>query len=175
MANAGSTSPDAILCTIGDQVSRGNQLLAVGCGLGYYDGPLMEKLADGGNGWYVYVDDSLESDRVFADRFNSTIDVAALDAKIQVEINSTVVRQYRLIGFENRAVVDNQFTAVYEVELVDVARTGSLGTIRWRWTDAKTKQPAEIHKDIDSSAIVSSFNDANARLQHAVVVAWTAY
>lgn len=190
VANTGNTSPDAILATVRDFAARKINLLAVGYGFGVYNDPLLERLADGGNGWYVYVDDEAESQRLFVDRFQSTIDVVALDAKIQVEFDASKVRQYRLIGFENRAVADTQFrndtidagevgaghtvTALYEIELAPGAPSGSLGTVRVRWADARTRQVAETHAEIDRSAIVNSFSEASPRLQNAVLVGWAA-
>ena len=64
----------------------------------------MEQLADNGNGSYAYVDDQDEARKLFVENLTSTLQVIALDAKIQVDFNLDVVAYYRLIGYENRDV-----------------------------------------------------------------------
>ena len=72
----------------------------------------MESLADNGNGSYAYVDDGAsavgigpdEAQKLFVDNLTSTLQVIALDAKVQVDFNPDVVAYYRLIGYENRDV-----------------------------------------------------------------------
>ena len=64
----------------------------------------MEQLADNGNGSYAYVDDLDEAQKLFVENLTSTLQVIALDAKIQVDFNPDVVAYYRLIGYENRDV-----------------------------------------------------------------------
>ena len=64
----------------------------------------MEQLADNGNGSYAYVDDLDEARKLFVEDLTSTLQVIALDAKIQVDFNPEVVAYYRLIGYENRDV-----------------------------------------------------------------------
>ena len=69
----------------------------------------MEQLADNGNGSYAYVDDLDEAQKLFVENLTSTLQVIALDAKIQVDFNPDVVAYYRLIGYENRDVADQDF------------------------------------------------------------------
>ena len=65
---------------------------------------LLEQLSDNGNGNYAYVDDLDEARKLFVEDLTSTLQVIALDAKIQVDFNPDVVVYYRLIGYENRDV-----------------------------------------------------------------------
>ena len=69
----------------------------------------MEKLADNGNGNYAYVDDIDEAQKLFVEDLTATLQVIVLDAKVQVDFNSDVVAYYRLIGYENRDVADQDF------------------------------------------------------------------
>ena len=69
----------------------------------------MESLADNGNGSYAYVDDLDEARKLFVEDLTSTLQVIALDAKIQVDFNPDVVAYYRLIGYETRDVADDDF------------------------------------------------------------------
>ena len=67
----------------------------------------MEQLADNGN--YAYVDDIDEAQKLFVEDLTATLQVIVLDAKVQVDFNSDVVAYYRLIGYQNRDVADQDF------------------------------------------------------------------
>ena len=93
----------------------------------------MEQSADVGNGNYGYVDSLKEAKRLLADQLSSTIQTIAKDVKIQIEFNPAVVAEYRLVGYENRALAREDFnndkkdageigaghtvTAIYEIAL----------------------------------------------------------
>ena len=83
----------------------------------------MEQLADNGNGSYSYVDDLDEAQKLFAEDLTSTLQVIALDAKVQVDFNPDVVAYYRLIGYENRDVADQDFRN----DTVDAGEIGAAG------------------------------------------------
>ncbi|MDQ2998529.1 MAG: von Willebrand factor type A domain-containing protein, partial [Chloroflexota bacterium] len=108
-ANVGATGPDAILQTIHDQSAQGVLLSTVGFGMGDYNDPMLERLADTGNGNYAYVDTLDAARRIFVQNLTGTLQVIAKDAKVQVEFNPAVVASYRLIGYDNRAVADADF------------------------------------------------------------------
>ena len=109
VANVGNTGADSIWDQIEDYAEQGIYLTTVGFGMGNYNDVLMEQLADQGDGFYAYVDTITEAERLFVDRLPSTLQVIARDAKIQVEFNPDVVRSYRLIGYENRDIADEDF------------------------------------------------------------------
>ena len=109
VANVGQTGPDAILSEIRGYVETGITLTSVGFGMGNFNDVLMEQLADNGNGNYAYVDDIDEAQKLFVEDLTSTLQAIALDAKIQVDFNPEVVAYYRLIGYENRDVADQDF------------------------------------------------------------------
>lgn len=175
VANVGQTGPDAILQTIRDQVAQGVTLSTIGVGMGTYNDVLMEQLANDGNGNYHYVDDIREARRVFVNNLTSTLQVIAYDAKIQIAFNPDVVAQYRLIGYENRAVADSDFrndtvdagevgaghtvTALYEIELQPQAQ-GELATAFVRYEDADTREIVEVNQRISLDDVISSFDDA---------------
>ena len=112
-------------------------MTTIGMGMGNYNDTLMEQLADDGDGFYAYVDTLEQARRVFVDQLTSTLLTIAKDAKIQVEFNPEVVESYRLVGYENRKVKDDDFrndkvdageigaghsvTALYEVVLAQDA------------------------------------------------------
>ena len=110
--------------------------------MGNFNDVLMEQLADNGDGFYAYVDHMREAERIFVDELTGTLLTVAKDAKVQVEFNPEVVERWRLVGFENRDVADEDFrnddidageigaghsvTAIYEIRLVSTKPTRTL-------------------------------------------------
>jgi Ca-activated chloride channel family protein len=147
---------------------------------------MMETLADNGNGSYAYVDDLDEAQKLFVEDLTSTLQVIALDAKIQVDFNPDVVAYYRLIGYENRDVADQDFrndavyageigaghsaTALYAVTFRPNAN-GRIATVQLRWEDPDTHQVTEINGNFNTWDLAQSFESADPRYQLAVVVA----
>ena len=187
VANVGPTGPDAILDSIGWYSKEyGVTLTSVGVGMGNFNDVLMEQLADKGNGNYVYVDDLDEARKLFIDNLVSTLQVIALDAKVQVDFNGETVARYRLIGYENRAVADSDFrndavdageigaghtvTALYAVQLRPGAQ-GRLATVQMRWKDPQTYQVRETNGNFNTWDLATAFEQASPRYQMSVVVA----
>ena len=121
VANVGNTGSDSILGLIKGHVEEGVTLSTVGFGMGNYNDILMEQLANDGNGTYAYVDTLSEARRIFVENLTSTLQVIARDAKIQVDFNPEVVSRYRLLGYENRRVDDEDFRN----DLVDAGEVGA--------------------------------------------------
>ena len=186
VGNVGRTGADSILRQIRSQVDQGVSLTAVGFGMGNFNDILMEQLANDGDGAYYYVDTLTEARRVFVDNLVGTLQNIAKDTKIQVDFNPEVVRSYRLLGYENRAVKDEQFrddtvdagevgaghnvTALYEMKLHDGA-DGTVGTVHVRYEDPDSGQVSEIQGSIQRSELVSRFVDASPTFQLSAVVA----
>ncbi|KGN40886.1 vWA domain-containing protein [Knoellia aerolata] len=150
VANVGVTDGGRLASAIRDNGRRGVHLVTVGFGMGNYNDHLMEQLADQGDGFYAYVDTFDEAERLFVDDLRATLTPVAKDTKIQVEFDPRTVSAYRLIGYENRALADEDFedvavdagevgsghrvTALYEVRPTGQAEVGdSIGTVRVRW------------------------------------------
>jgi len=186
VANVGQTEADAILEEVHGYVEEGITLATFGFGMDNYNDTLMEQLADNGDGFYAYVDDLDEARRLFVDDLTSTLQTIAMDAKVQVDFNPEVVSRYRLVGFENRDVADEDFrdnrvdageigaghsvTALYEVKLYPEAY-GQIATVFMRWRDPDTRQVVEISKDFHVSELERKFHDADPYFQRAVIVA----
>ena len=77
--------------------------------MGNYNDALMEQLADHGDGFYAYVNTIDDAQTPVREKLTSTLETVALDAKAQVEFNPDVVEAYRLLGYENRAIPDQEF------------------------------------------------------------------
>jgi Ca-activated chloride channel family protein len=107
--NVGVTSTDALIDMVTRERESGITLTTLGFGTGNYNEALMERIADHGNGNYAYIDSPREAQKVLADEMSSTLFTIAHDVKIQVEFNPAYVREYRLIGYENRALREEDF------------------------------------------------------------------
>ena len=186
VGNVGNTGADSILRQIRDNVEQGVTLTTVGFGMGNYNDILMEQLANDGDGSYHYVDTLSEASRIFVENLTGTLQTIAKDGKIQVEFNPDVVSRYRLLGYENRRVDDQDFTddtvdageigadhsvtALYELKLKDGA-SGLLSTVRVRYEDPDSGVVSEIYHEFNRDDLESSLEQASPRFQMSAVVA----
>ena len=106
--NVGVSSQDELIELIEEKRESGVFLSVLGVGTGNYQDGKMEQLANNGNGTYEYIDDLDQARKVFVEEMGKFYAVAK-DVKIQIEFNPTVVEQYRLIGYENRLLEDEDF------------------------------------------------------------------
>ena len=132
--NVGTFDQKALETMVGDQRKSGIALTTLGFGTGNYNDGMAEQLADLGNGNHAYIDSLNEGRKVLVEELSSTMLTIAQDVKIQLEFNPAVVAEYRLIGYENRALRREDFnndrvdageigaghdvTALYEITLV---------------------------------------------------------
>jgi Ca-activated chloride channel family protein len=107
--NVGVSSVAELEQLITERRKDGVFLSVLGFGTGNLKDANMEKLADTGNGNYAYVDSLMEAKKVMVDEIAGTLLTIAKDVKIQVEFNPTKVGAYRLIGYENRALANEDF------------------------------------------------------------------
>lgn len=188
VANVGEEGPDGILEQIARDVELGVSLMTVGVGLGNYNDVLMEQLADGADGHYRYVDDLDEAERVFVDELTGTLVTIAQDVKVQVDFDGGNVAWYRLIGFENRDVADEDFrddrvdggeigaghtvTALYQVELArGVSRDDRLAEVSVRWAEPERGGIDEVRGQVTADLLSETWSDTSTRFQLATTVA----
>ncbi|WP_423142985.1 vWA domain-containing protein [Parablastomonas sp. CN1-191] len=107
--NVGITSDKELVSVIEKERDSGVTLSTLGFGTGNFNDSMMEKIADAGNGNYSYIDSALEARKVLGEELSSTLFTIASDVKIQVEFNPAQVREYRLLGYENRALREEDF------------------------------------------------------------------
>jgi Ca-activated chloride channel family protein len=107
--NVGIVNFEALIDMAEQQRVSGVALTTLGFGTGNYNDQLLERLADAGNGNYAYVDTLAEARKVLVSELSSTLFTIAKDVKIQVEFNPAEVLEYRLIGYENRALQREDF------------------------------------------------------------------
>ena len=107
--NVGTSDVQALKNLIAQKRKDGISLTTLGFGSGNYNDELMEQLADVGNGNYAYIDGLNEARKVLVETLSSTLFTIAKDVKIQIEFNPHVVKEYRLLGYENRALKREDF------------------------------------------------------------------
>jgi Ca-activated chloride channel family protein len=119
--NVGASSDKAMEELIEEKRKSGVFLSVLGFGYGNYKDSKLETLADKGNGNHAYIDTMQEAQKVFGKEFGGTLFTIAKDVKIQVEFNPKKVQAYRLIGYENRLLADEDF-------IDDTKDAGELGS-----------------------------------------------
>ena len=107
--NVGVTSDGELIELIERERESGVYLTVLGFGTGNLQDAKMEQLADHGNGNYAYLDSLREARRVLVEQMGATLLTVANDVKLQVEFNPAEVKGYRLIGYENRRLRDEEF------------------------------------------------------------------
>jgi Ca-activated chloride channel homolog len=107
--NVGVSSNDGIEAIVKKNREDGITLTTLGFGQGNYNEAMMERAADVGNGNYAYIDSALEAQKVLDEEMESTLFTIAKDVKIQLEFNPAAVSEYRLVGYENRVLAEEDF------------------------------------------------------------------
>lgn len=144
--NVGITDFNTLRSMVAEKRKSGISLTTLGFGSGNYNERLMEQLADAGDGNYSYIDSPEETQKVLHRQLSSTLATVAQDVKIQVEFNPATVKEYRLIGYENRMLAREDFnndqvdagdigaghnvTALYEI--IPAGQTGWLPESRYQ-------------------------------------------
>ncbi|WP_111309449.1 VWA domain-containing protein [Confluentibacter sediminis] len=119
--NVGVSSDKDMEKLIEEKRKSGVFLSVLGFGYGNYKDSKLETLADKGNGNHAYIDNMQEAQKVFGKEFGGTLFTIAKDVKIQIEFNPNKVQAYRLIGYENRMLEDEDF-------IDDTKDAGELGS-----------------------------------------------
>lgn len=147
--NVGVTSTDELLELVEENAKKGVYLTVCGFGVGNLNDAMIEKVTNSGNGTYEYIADEDDLTKVFVNERNKFLSVAN-DVKVQVTFDAGKVEQYRLIGYENRLLSNEDFendrkdagelgagqtvTALYELVLsADASDSDALGTFDLRY------------------------------------------
>ena len=175
VANVDATSPFAILESAADSDSTNPlRLITIGVGIENYNDVLLEQLAQHGNGWYRYLDDTAQARETFGRESWLALSTPFADqTRAQVTWDPALVQAWRIVGYENRITPDHTFeqdrkefaelpsgaatTVFYELVLHDDARDRSavLGSVELRWVDpasgASLNQHANVSGDTGDS------------------------
>lgn len=165
--NVGTTNNSELLELVKNQAEGQISLTILGFGQGNLNDDLMEQLTNHGDGNYFYLDSLREGQKVFQHKLTGTIETIAKDVKIQVEFNPGKVAQYRLIGYANRRLKDEDFandkidagdigaghtvTALYEVVPVGV----EVGEIPAGLKYQKTEPSEPAREVVDSPELLT--------------------
>jgi Ca-activated chloride channel family protein len=178
VANVGVTGPDAILEAIKTDADKGITLTTLGFGMGNYNDILLEQLANDGDGNYFYIDTITEAERLFSEGALRILVTLGFDAKVQVNFNPAAVDMFRLIGYENRLLDEEDFedntvdsgdigpnqavTALYEVMMNPEADSGSTAaTVKVRCTLPDGETIEQYENTIDVNGVLQSFDNAS--------------
>lgn len=195
--NVGISSEDELKKLIEEKRESGVYFSVLGFGDGNIKDNKMETLADNGNGSYHYIDTAKEATKVLVEERNSTLYTIAKDVKIQVEFNPANVKSYRLIGYDNRRLENEDFTndakdagdvgaghsvtAVYEIIPADgksgqslkyqqnskTADTDDLLTVKVRYKDPESGKSVTITNVVNKNSYKKEMSD-NMKLVCAV-------
>jgi Ca-activated chloride channel family protein len=184
--NVGLTGT-ALINLVEDKRDEGITLSVLGFGMGNFKDDFLEELSNKGNGNYAYIDTEQEAQRVFGERLLATLQVIAKDVKVQVEFNHQAVSRYRLVGYENRLLSNQDFTddtkdageigaghtvtAFYEMELWPNLHEGEvLATVFFRYKEPDGIESKELIRVIRSSAVHAQFFQASSDFRFAAAV-----
>lgn len=123
--NVGTTNLDSLKDLIARKRDSGVFLNVLGFGTGNYNDHLMEELSNQGNGVAYYIDSYQEARKIFSEQLTATLQTVAKDVKIQVEFNPAQIAEYRLIGYDNRQLHQEDFNN----DKIDAGEMGSGHTV----------------------------------------------
>lgn len=162
--NVGISSPEELKDYISQKKDAGVFLSVLGFGTGNYKDSAMEALADNGNGVYYYIDGGEEAERIFGQDLFASLYTVAKDVKLQLTFNPEIVDEYRLIGYENRILNNEDFmddtkdagelgaghsvTVLYELKVSLASESAPFGSLAVRY-----KAPDGIKSDEESFEI----------------------
>ena len=144
--NVGVSDTETLKSMVAEKRKSGISLSTLGFGTDNYNEEMMEQIADAGDGNYSYIDSEKEAKKVLQHQLTSTLATVAQDVKIQVEFNPATVKEYRLVGYTNRTLRNEDFnndkvdagdigsghsvTALYEI--IPQGKTGWLADSRYQ-------------------------------------------
>lgn len=182
--NVGISSPEELEAFIAEKRATGIYLSVLGFGTGNYKDDRLEILANKGNGNYAYIDGIKEAEKVLVTEMAGTLFAIAKDVKLQVEFDSNTVQTYRLIGYENRLLVKEDFeddtkdagelgaghtvTALYEIVPRPGAEGQTLGTLHLRYKEPAESQSRYLKHELAGDARPLEQTSENFRFAAAV-------
>jgi len=141
--NVGASSNKDMQTLIEEKRKNGVFLTCLGYGMGNYKDSKMETIANKGNGNYAYIDNIQEANRFLGKEFKGSMFAIAKDVKIQIEFNPQHVQAYRLIGYENRKLRDEDFVN----DAIDAGELGSGHTVTALYEIIPTNVKSDFFKE----------------------------
>ncbi len=181
--NVGPSSTEALIELIEEKRESGIYLTVLGVGEGNLNDHMMEQIANKGNGNYEYIDNARQVQKVFTNELGKFYTIAK-DSKIQISFNENMIDSYRLIGYENRQLDNEDFendstdageigssqtiTALYELVLTD-----GLNNEKYAQFDFRYKKPDENQSRLISHEIITSpknISSSSENMQFSVAI-----
>jgi len=159
--NVGITDFNTLKSMVAEKRKTGISFTTLGFGTDNYNEQLMEQLADAGDGNYSYIDNEKEAKKVLQRQLSSTLATVAQDVKIQVEFNPHTVKEYRLIGYENRLLNQEDFNN----DQVDAGDIGAGHTVTALYEIIPTGQAGWLNESRYQT--VAKSTDANKNGEYA--------
>lgn len=182
--NVGPSSTEELVELVEEKRESGIFLTVLGVGTGNLNDSMMEQIANNGNGNYEYVDNAEQVKKVFVYEYDKFFSVA-VDVKIQIEFDPVEVLQYRLIGYENRILEDEDFendsadageigagqciTALYEIVPAASIETSSYGDLELRYKRTAGESSRLISHQMQHKPL--NFSDASGNMQFSASLA----
>ncbi len=172
--NVGTTSTEGLVNLVAQNAKSKVFLTVLGFGMGNTNDVMMEQISDKGNGVYGFVDSRREAERQMVKQLTGNLMTVAKDVKIQVEFNPERVASYRLIGYENRKLANEDFandkkdageigaghrvTALYEIEPIGASKVQSVEGLRYqkRKPEVTAEQPAKSNDESNNELLAVS-------------------
>lgn len=185
--NIGIRNQNELNDFISSKRETGVYLSVFGYGMGNTKHNTMETLAENGNGNAYYIDSILEAKKIFVNELGSVLNTVAKDSKIQIEFNPETINKYRLLGYENSMLTNEQFEdenqdageigaghttiAMYEIELKDNPNENFYFKSKLRYIDTNDNLNKEVVNDINHISLVSNdFNFAASVVEFALIL-----
>ena len=181
--NVGISNKDELVEFIKEKLKSGVYLTVLGVGTGNLNDAMMEQLANNGNGNYEYIDNVKQIKKVFVYE-KSKFHTIAKDSKAQVTFNPEKVKAYRLIGYENRVLNNEDFeddtvdageigagqtiTAIYELILHDEASAASFANFDFRYIKPHETQSRLLNHTIEYAVTPISQSSEDMRFAAAI-------
>ncbi|MFT3739692.1 MAG: VWA domain-containing protein [Breznakibacter sp.] len=181
--NVGPSSTEELVKLIEEKRESGIYLTVLGVGQGNLNDYMMEQIANKGNGNYEYIDNARQIQKVFTHELSRFYTVAK-DSKIQVVFNPNMVESYRLIGYENRKLKDEDFeddtadageigasqtiTALYEIVLLDATVAEAYARFDFKYKMPNETESRSLTLDIDRMPVEIVSSSDNMRFAASV-------
>ena len=150
--NVGISDPGALTDYVAEKRETGVFLSVLGFGRGNYTDTIMQAIAQNGNGVAAYIDSLAEAQKVLVEDVTGSLMTIASDVKIQVEFNPSQISEYRLIGYETRALNREDFNN----DKVDAGEIGAGHTVTAIYEITPKGSPAELADPLRYSAQINS-------------------
>lgn len=155
--NVGASSTGDLQTLVEEKRKSGVFLTCLGFGMGNFKDNRMETLANKGNGNYAYIDNLQEANKFLGKEFAGNMYAIAKDVKIQIEFNPKYVKSYRLIGYENRKLKNEDFTN----DKIDAGELGSGHTVTALYEVIPTDVNSEFLPKENDLKYTKNTNDEN--------------